>query len=539
MTDRPINLTLKTAFPAGSSLAARYLAGEKAVTELYSGDVFDLDGYRNLLKEIGPRFSKDDRLEIADSLRGGGPDRAERLQLWVEKGGFVVTTGQQPGLFTGPLYSIYKALTTIRLAGTLEKALGIPVLPLYWVASEDHDWDEAASTSLPDVSNELRTITIQPPTGAVGQPLYRIDISEESAAVLDDLREALPDSDFSQGFLSIAEKAYGPGSTLPSGFEDELVGMLGALGLFVTDAADSLVKRRSQGVIQRAVSERAEEEALLVKQTAMVEVTDVEPQVSILPNGLNLFLEGSQGRERIYRDEDGLFLKHSGARLTESEVLAMATSEESSLSPNVLLRPVVESAVFPTVCYVAGPGEFAYWGQLKTLFEHHGMAMPMVLPRHSVTVLEGKTSKVLDKFDLSIADLAEPAHELAGRIARDDLPEAVTSGLGVLRAEVGRHFPAVMQAVKEVDPTLKGPAEGARKALFDALAELEKRTVQAVKRRQETTLSQVDKARLHLFPGGKPQERIFNVHYYLARYGVGFFDAVLESMDIPFHGNES
>jgi uncharacterized protein YllA (UPF0747 family) len=203
-------------------------------------------------------------------------------------------------------------------------------------------------------------------------------------------------------------------------------------------------------------------------------------------------------------------------------------ADPSLLSPNVLLRPVVESAAFPVISYVGGPGEIAYFAQLGDYFKSFGIRSPVVFPRFSVMVVESKIQKVMDKFGLSAQDLRRPHHELAGEIAREEMPDDIQRALGEIRGAIGKGSGEILGAAREIDPTLKGPITHARNQAFAAFQEAEKKVVQGIKRRSEIALSQVEKAQNHLYPLGKPQERVLNAFYYLARYGPEFLPAVAE-----------
>ena len=254
-----------------------------------------------------------------------------------------------------------------------------------------------------------------------------------------------------------------------------------------------------------------------------------------MEGGVNLFLEGPLGRERLYRENGGVRLHASGEVLTLREVSTRATQDPSLLSPNVLFRPVVESAVFPTLSYVAGPGETAYFGQLGDFFRAFGMRMPVVHPRLGATVVEAKVRKVLDKFGLEPTALERPFHEVAGDIAREEIPAEVQAALASLRGAIGRGVGELQGAVKALDPTLKGPTQHVRAQAFAALDEVERKVVQAVKRENDIALTQLEKARLHLYPDGRLQERVFNVFYYLTRYGGAFLDEIHRSFDVRLH----
>jgi uncharacterized protein YllA (UPF0747 family) len=203
-----------------------------------------------------------------------------------------------------------------------------------------------------------------------------------------------------------------------------------------------------------------------------------------------------------------------------------------ALSPNVLLRPVVESTIFPVLSYVAGPGEAAYYAQLKRLFEAHGLRMPVIYPRHSVTVVEAKVRKRLDKFGLDVDNLRRPLHEIMSEIARDEVPDDVRRALGELKGHVARGSADLLKAATNIDPTLKGPVTNARNSALSAFQAAERKIVQSVKREQEVASNQLEVAQRHLFPDGQPQERMLTPLYYLVRYGNGFVEALLESFAV-------
>jgi bacillithiol biosynthesis cysteine-adding enzyme BshC len=293
------------------------------------------------------------------------------------------------------------------------------------------------------------------------------------------------------------------------------------------DAANPELKSASRGVLESEVRSAEGNERGLSERARELEAAGWSVQVPVLEGGVNLFIEGPAGRERLYRD-GGEYRVRSGATFSLDDVAMRVRENPQSVSPNVLLRPVVEAATLPTLGYVAGPAETAYLAQLEPLFASHGVAQPIVFPRFSATMVERKIGKVLEKFSLEVATLARPLHEIAGDLAREDLPEGVEQALGEIRDTLDREGDALVDAARSVDPTLKGPIEHARSVSLDGWSEAERKILQAVKRKSETRLQQVEKARLHLFPDGVAQERLVNVFYYLTRYGSPLLGELLD-----------
>jgi len=229
-------------------------------------------------------------------------------------------------------------------------------------------------------------------------------------------------------------------------------------------------------------------------------------------------------------------LRASKERLSSAELEGLLEADPGRFSANVVLRPVVESAVFPTLAYVGGPGEVRYLAQTGCLFERHGVGMPVVFPRLGVTLVESKVRKVLDKFGVDVdAFVGRPVHELVAEVVQDEVPEAVRSALGDLRRSLQEGHQAVYETAQAIDPTLKGPIFHARNEGLKAISEMEKRIRQHVKLKQETELEQLGKAAVNLAPESKAQERVLNVHQYLARYGPALIPGLLDRMAVELN----
>jgi len=534
-----VNLELLVGHPSGSRLVADYLTRHPSALAFFQGDPTLAASYTAAAEAVAARFNRTARARAVECVHAPTPAVRTRLDRLVEEGGFFVTTGQQPGLFTGPLYSVYKALTAVRLAGVLEDLLGRPVIPLFWVASEDHDWREVDHTWTVSVSNELRRVALDDGSERGDRPVHRVPMGEAIRPVLAEFLTLFPDNDFKPACARRLRSAYAPGNSLGEAFTQVLADWLGPLGMAFVDASSLPLKRASRTLFTAVLDGAAEQEALLGRTAERLRAAGYHVQVPILDGGVNLFFEGSSGRERVYRSGSDFRLRHSGELLARRRILAESDADPRVLSPNVLLRPVVEGAVFPVVSYVAGPGEIAYFAQLRDLFELCGIRMPVIHPRFSVTVIEPKIRKVLDKLDLSLQDLARPFGELAGRVVQDDVPEGVRQALADLRGGIGRGVEELSRAAATLDPTLKGPAKHVRTVAFDALEQMRKKIIHSLKREKQTKLRQLEKAQVHLYPRGGPQERSLNACYYLMRYGREFLDALHDRFPVRLAGDES
>jgi bacillithiol biosynthesis cysteine-adding enzyme BshC len=521
-------LEISVGHPTGGSLVRDYLAGQE-VAATFLGPGFDRGApFDAKAVEVDARFDRASRARAVSGLTAPPGADPDRLRRFVDEGGYVVTTGQQPGLFGGPLYSIHKGLTAVRLAEALEARLGRPVLPVFWIASDDHDWAEANHADIVGVDNELHRVELEAIDRSVTPPLHRIHMGPGVTDCVEEFCRCLPDTEFASEWVALVREAFTPDATLPEAYAVTLQRLLGRFGLYFTDAAHATVKDASGSVLLEELRRAEEMEEILRRTAEELEQAGYAVQVPILDQGVNLFLEGPAGRERLYREDGGYRLRTSGEWVDEGEIRGRVADDPKVLSPNVLLRPVVESVVFPTLAYVGGPGEMAYFGQLRSYFEAHGISMPVVYPRWAAMPVESKIRRVLDKFGLEIDRLQQPFHELASEIAREETPAELRAALGKLRGAVAQGVADLQHATKVLDPTLKGPVQHVRSQAFAALDDLERKIGQAVKRESEIALSQLEKARVHLFPEGKPAERVHNAFYFLTRYGDGFLDALHE-----------
>jgi bacillithiol synthase len=528
-----LNLELEISRAGRSGVAGDYLRGLPAARAFFDGWWGDPAAYAAKAEEVRGRFDRGAREKLARAFRPKSAEQEARLRAWVDRDGFVVTTGQQPVLFTGPLYTIYKALTAVRLAEQLERTLGAPVLPVFWIASEDHDWEESSHTYVVGLQNDLRRIEVAPPAGGVGHALHRIRLQEELATAVDWLAAELPQTDLAASVKSLVARTYASGRTLPEAFRDTLEELLAPFGVFFIDAADPVVKEASAPLFAREIDRAEEHERVLADRARSLEASGYSVQVPILPGGLNLFLEGPAGRERLYRDGEGFQLRQSGERLTREQLLARAEADPLALSPNVLLRPVVESAALPTLSLVVGPGEGAYFAELQPYFGALGIRPPVAHPRFACTVVEGKIRKVIEKFEVPLEDLKRPFHETAAALMRETLPTDLQETLSEIRHAIERGTEDASAPAARIHPTLASSLQKARSASLDAWSDAERKILQALRRENETGLAQLEKARLHLFPEGAPQERMLNVFYYLARYGPEFLSEVFAAMQNP------
>src|SRR5690606_3830567 len=383
-----------------------------------------------------------------------------------------------------------------------------------------------------DPGNELHTITVESDADVAAASMQHRRLGPGVEEAVEHLARLMPRTEFSEAVLERIRAAYAPDRTVAAAFRELIAELLAPFDLLVVEAGHAAIKELGRGVLEAELENWHRHEHLVREQTERVIAAGYHAQVAVLPDSANVFLETDAGRERLVREDGGWALKHSGRRFADEELRALLDAEPGRFSPNVLLRPVVESAVFPTVAYVAGPGELSYYAQVGCLFRAHGIEMPIVYPRASITLVEAKVRKVLDRFGLDLDDFRRPPHELAAELLREELPDGVVAALRRLRSDLGEGYAALLEAGRAVDPTLKGPIQSARNSAYVQLEEIEKKVVQHLKRQNAIGVEQIEKAAVNLFPLGQPQERVLNVVPYLARYGPALLDAIADAIRV-------
>jgi bacillithiol synthase len=435
-------------------------------------------------------------------------------------GALAVTTGQQPGLFTGPLFTIHKALSAAALARVLERQWSRPVVPVFWLAGDDHDFAEASQASWIAADGTLVSVALPPrPPEAPLTPMYREPLGPGVGQVLDRLAADLPPSEFRQSTLEWLGRHYRPEATIAGSCAGAMAELLAPLGVICLDSTHPAVKRAMAPYLVRALTAAADLERDLDRHIEALGTTARTSGVTVGDGASLVMLEAALGRDRLVADGPTFVTRRSRERFDLAALQRIAAESPTRLSPNVLLRPVLESALLPTVAYLAGPGELRYLVLTPPVYQRMGIDRQQPLPRWSGVLVEPRVDRVLEKFGVTLSELLEPAGALEARLVRSQLPREALEALESIRRAVESGYDQVARAAESIDPTLTRPIQGVRQQALAGTQEVEKKLVQHLKRRRETELGQLAKARAAVLPNQKPQERVLTVVSFLARYG--------------------
>jgi bacillithiol biosynthesis cysteine-adding enzyme BshC len=449
-----------------------------------------------------------------------------------QPGALAVTTGQQPGLFTGPLYTIHKALSAAALASVLERRWGRPVVPVFWLAGDDHDFAEASHASWIGGDGALVTAALPPRSAdAPLTPMYRQPLGPGVATALESLAGALPTSEFRDATLDWLARHYTPEATVAGSFAGALAELLAPAGVLCFDSTHPAAKRASSALVLQALSQAAELDRDLDRQLEALGTSARTSGITVGDGASLVMLEAGQGRDRLIAADGAFVTRRSREQFGLETLQRIAAEFPGRLSPNVLLRPVVESAFFPTVAYLGGPGELRYLAVTPPIYQRLGVIRQLPLPRWSGVIVEPRVDRVLEKFGAGLDELLAPPGALEARLVRSRLPPSVTAALGEIRDTLTRAYDAVLAGAVDIDPTLARPIQGTRQQALTGSEDVEKKLVLHLKRRQETELAQIARARAAVLPGQKPQERVLTLAPFLARYGPALLDALREEME--------
>jgi bacillithiol biosynthesis cysteine-adding enzyme BshC len=455
------------------------------------------------------------------SRRGAPAEAIDAATALADPDTVAILTGQQAGLFGGPLFTLLKAITALKLAAHVASTHGVRCVPIFWIDAEDHDWDEVRACTVLDAELVPRTVALPAivPADHRSAGTRTLDASVETAIA--ELEAALGETEFTASLLDRLRSSYRPGATLGGAFAQWLDSVLGARGLVVFDAADAALKPLVADVFAREIETAGRTSALADEAGRAMVKRGYDAQVTPQPDSVSLFRLDDGRHPLKVRGGDITWLDSVVAPGT---LAAHARTAPDHYSPNVLLRPLVQDSLFPTAAYVAGPSELAYLGQLKQVYAHFGVPMPLFQPRATATLLDSGAERFLQRYDVDFESLQAQDEHALNVLLESQLPATVERSFETMTAAIHTHMADIVDAVGNVDATLQGAARSTQGRLEKDLATLHGKVVQAAKRRDETLRRQFTRTRDLTFPGGHLQERALGFVYFLNRYGPALID---------------
>jgi len=445
----------------------------------------------------------------------------------LRRGASAVVTGQQVGLFGGPLFSIFKALTAVKLADHGTRS-GIDCVPVFWLATEDHDLAEVNQVSIPGPDGALQKLTV-PTQGQPDSPVGMIRFGSEVEAVMEAAAGLLEPSDISE-FL---REAYRPGETFGSSFARLFARLFADWGVILLDAVDPEFHQIAQPIYRAAIERGAELDDALLARGKALEAAGYHQQVKVTPSSTLLFTLRNGARVPVHRRVNGNgstdFLIEE-ERISQAELLHRVASSPQDFSANVLLRPVIQDYLLPTLAYTGGSAEVAYFAQVAVVYAALLGRVTPIVPRFSATIVEPKPKGFLERYGLRLPDLFHGPESLREHMASRTLPKELQSAFDQAEASLERSLAAIREGLARLDSTLVDSATNAASKMQHQLTQLRAKAARAELRQTEVLSRHADLLSNSLYPGKALQEREIAGAYFVARHGSEFLRGVYEAI---------
>jgi bacillithiol biosynthesis cysteine-adding enzyme BshC len=451
----------------------------------------------------------------ANLVSNTSPISKANIALLQESSTYTITTGHQLCLFTGPLYFIYKIVSTVNLCKTLkEKFPDKNFVPVYWMASEDHDFEEINHINV----FGKKVVWNSEQKGAVGE-----FGTEELQEVIVELKTILGESENSNSIIQLFEKAYTGNSNLADATRYVVNELFGEYGVITLDGNDVNLKHLFKEEFTEDIFEGTP--AKLVNET----ITELKKNYSaqVTPRDINIFYKKTGLRERIEKQGDDYVVLNTDIRFTEKELKQIIETNPEKLSPNVVLRPLYQQKILPNIAYVGGPGELAYWLEYKTMFDAFHIHLPILMPRNFVMLLDKGTQNKIQKLNLNTEDLFKNGEDLVKAFIKtqhDDI------NLEEAKIQLASVFASVLETVSGIDKTLAGTTEAEKQKAINGLATIEQKINRALKQKSETDINQIWAVKGKLFPNNVPHERYDNFSAYYSKYGKEFIAGLMTAL---------
>ncbi len=525
-----------SAFINSSKLILDFINNNENIRNFYPLHFKDESSWNQIIESVKGRNV--DYNEISKILKrqniafGAEQQTIDNIDKLSSNNAFVIITGQQATIFTGPLYTIYKALTAIKLSQHLGKKYQAEFIPIFWIESNDHDFEEANHIYLLDQNSDSVKLEYKPSQYIPNLPIKDISIDDSFRDLINSLDGCFHNTDFKKGIFEIIEKSYQPSQSLSYGFGKMMISLLGKYGAVMLEPSDPDIKKLMLPIFRQEIESPLKSVELINSTGEKLESLGYESQIEKSEDSTCLFIEVDGKRRKLYFRNDRFNIDGTDISLSKNELLDTLQIASQKFSPNVALRPITQDYILPTVAYVAGPGEISYFAQLANLYTHFSVKMPVIFPRASFTIVESKIQRVIEKNVLDLSDLFEHYESLFSRISKERSADRLEGLIEPARSEIERIINDLSSQLSDIDPNLQNITESVRKKIAQQINFLKDKAYQIQRSRDDTIRHQIKRACMNIYPDGKQQERTFNIIQYLILYGVGFIDEIMSAIDV-------
>lgn len=441
-----------------------------------------------------------------------------------------VATGQQPGILTGPLYTIYKAIGAVKLARQLSQQLGEPVVPVFWIAADDHDFAEINHIFIPTPQGPRKIMLHQTPSGRFS--LGHLPVPQEIDALIRQLEEITPPIGWQQDAINLLKTTAKKSENIADWFGRLMTFLFKEEGLILLNPVLPAIRQLSAPIFHKAVMMAPEIDQLLQASCREIKAIGFSPQIKSEPGKLHLFIYQNGQRKALllinnkFTDREGLGI------WKKTHLSELCLSNPELFSPDVVLRPIVQESLLPVLAYVAGPGEISYYALLKNIYQLFGLDMPIIFPRPNICLVEPWVEKVLLKYNVPLDTIPHGLENfISSYIERVD-----TLGIGEVfqdfRITLREKQQSVVKIVSELDPGLKGVGKENLRRLLRMVNSFEQKVKKRHRKNNEIAIRQLHKADQLLHPAASLQDRVYNVFPYIMKYQPQLLKEIDKSLDL-------
>lgn len=474
-----------------------------------------------------------DALQDMNAAWGAGEETLKNIQMLREADCLAVVSGQQAGLFSGPLYTIYKALSAVKLAGCLMQR-NTKAVPVFWIATEDHDFPEVAKAEFIGRDCKLAHVEVSPELHREGLPVGRVILDESINTVVDRLLELLPSSEFTPDLEVVLRDSWRPGRSYGEAFARMMTSLLGRHGLVLLDPLDPRMKALAAPLYATAALRAHDIATAIEARSRKLVEAGYHAQVTASENSFPLFIHDENGaRHALTRAADGRYVtKQRDEAYTAEEIASLALAQPERFSPNVTLRAVVQDYLLPTIAYYGGAAEIAYFAQTAEVYRLLQRPTTPILPRASLTMIERHTGRVLERYGLTLADLFAGPENVLKRVVEEHLGADTAKSFAKTEVAVNSELDDLREQLRTIDPTLADALETGRRKINHQLEGLRTRFHRSQMARDEAAHRQLQRAFDQLYPNKELQERHINITSLLARHGRYVVDWIYHAINI-------
>ena len=447
-------------------------------------------------------------------------------------GDAVVVTGQQPALFAGPLYTIYKAVTVIRLARKIEAAFRVRCVPVFWLAADDHDFEEARTAHFLSRTHEPFAATYAPEETVQGRSMYFVPLEDTLHRLVNEVGDKTAGSEFKEGVVAFLHDALSCSASLADWSGRILARLFQGTGLTLFAPHIPAARELAREALEPEIAEPLRNTRLINETGMRLEKLGFARQLAKSDNECNFFLQMGGRRRKVLFEKNRFHLPEEGIECSVEDMLALLRTSPERFSPNVALRCIVQQRLFSPAAYVAGPGEVAYWAQFKPVFERYGCAMPVVYPRARAVLTTLKLNKLRQHYGFGLDDLAAGRDILVQRALRHIARDPARETLARRRDEVQRALRRLTEDLKEQNLQAASMAQGLERRIEAGLDRLDRALILGDAAKRTAVEKHVARLCNELMPFRKPQERVYTVFAFLFEYGWDLIPRLLQALDI-------